>query len=151
MQGMSGNQVRQVVESVLEEVDLDHVLHADARDRVLKRRGRQPIREHVSSMERCFLVDEGVLRGLDEDFVRDAQRYSFSARKGPEHRAVPGVDSGYALRVVLQTTQAHSATKRSFHQELSRNSFRLARRRHADVLRLACTRCCTALLLRSPG
>ena len=83
-------------------------------------------------MERCFLVDEGLLRGLDEDSVRDAQRYSFSARKGPEHGAVSAVDSGYALRVVPLTTQAYSATERSFHQELSRNSFRLASRRHSD-------------------
>ena len=106
---------------------------------------------NVSTMERYFLVDEGVLRDLDEDFVRDAQRYSFSASQKPEHGAVCVVGSGYALRVVFQTTQAHGATERSFHQKLSRNCFRLASRRHADILRLAYTRCCTALLLRSLG
>ena len=134
MQGMSGNvedqdrhfedQVLQVGEGVLDELDLDHPRHADARGRVLKRRGRQPLRGHVFTMERCLFVDEGILRGLDEDFVGDAQRYSYSARKGPGHRTVPVVDGGNALRVVPQTTQAYSATKRSFHQELSRDSLR---------------------------
>ena len=52
MQGMSGNQVQEVEDGVLDELDLDHPLNADARDRILKRRGCQSLREHFSTVQR---------------------------------------------------------------------------------------------------
>ena len=43
---------RKLVEAdVQDELDLDHPSHADARERVFERRGRQPLREHISTME----------------------------------------------------------------------------------------------------
>ena len=110
---------RQLVRvKVQDELDLDHPSHSDAGERVLKRRGRQPLREHVSTMKRCLFVDEGVLRVLDEDFVRHAQRYSFSAGQGPKRRAVAVPDGSDALRVVLEAAQAHRAPQRALHEEL---------------------------------
>ena len=145
-----GDAHKRVGVKMQDELNLDQPVLSRARDHVLKRRRCQTLCEHVCMMERCLFVDEGVLRSLDEDFVGDAQRYPFSASKGLGQHTVLVVNGGNALRVVLQAMHAQGAMKRSFHQEVSRDPLRVASRRHADVLNLACTRCCNALLLRSP-